>query len=182
MLRCFSIVNKELNVTPNISSYYFSTVTPIVDRRDRGCTERDLQTIIVGVLLALNFHTQMSTLPRSSFRDFARLLQTAGLWHNSYQSAVIGITDQLSLQNGREAPRCSGGIISTYYYPQSRAYREYPDSWPYQSLSCCLNLSLHWRLCLKLHNPSRSCPLYNALNSSLLDTHKWASQVPRHFR
>ena len=55
--RCFSKVILESNVTHNItrSSDSFSTVPPIVNRRDWGCIVRDLETIIVLVLLAFNF-------------------------------------------------------------------------------------------------------------------------------
>ena len=61
----------ESNVTPNItrSSDSFSTVPPIVNGGDWGCIVRDLETIIVLVLLAFNFIPQKShhslTLPRS---------------------------------------------------------------------------------------------------------------------
>ena len=50
------MVIMESNVTHNItrSSDSFSTVPPIVNRGDWGCIVRDLETIIVLVLLAFN--------------------------------------------------------------------------------------------------------------------------------
>ena len=47
----------ESNVTPNItrSSDSFSTVQLIINRGDWGCIMRDLETLIVLVLLAFNF-------------------------------------------------------------------------------------------------------------------------------
>ena len=50
--RCFSKIILESNVTPNIkrSSDSFSTVLPIVNGGDWGCTVRDINTIIVLVL------------------------------------------------------------------------------------------------------------------------------------
>ena len=55
--KCFSKVNFESNVTHNISmsSYSFSTVSPIVNRGDLGYIVSDLETIIVLVLLAIHF-------------------------------------------------------------------------------------------------------------------------------
>ena len=75
--RCFIKVILESNVTPNItkSSDSFCTVPPIVNGGDWECIVRDLETIIVLVLLALNFIPQRShhslTLPRSRIRDSA---------------------------------------------------------------------------------------------------------------
>ena len=63
------------NVTPKISrsSYSFSTVLPIVNGGVWGCIVRDLETIIVLVLLTFNFIPQKShhslTLPRSRIGD-----------------------------------------------------------------------------------------------------------------
>ena len=65
----------ESNVTPNItrSSDSFSSVPPIVNGDNYGCIVRDLETIIVLVLLTFNFVPQRShhslTLPRSWIRD-----------------------------------------------------------------------------------------------------------------
>ena len=73
--RCFSNVILESNVTPNItrSSDSFSRDPPLVNGGDWACIVRDLETIIVSVLLAFNFIPQRShhplTLPRSRIRD-----------------------------------------------------------------------------------------------------------------
>ena len=58
--RCFSKVILESNVTRNItrSSDSFNTVPPIVNGGDCGCIARDLETIIVLVLLAKHLKTQ----------------------------------------------------------------------------------------------------------------------------
>ena len=100
----------ESHVTPNItrSSNSFSTVPPIVNGGDGGCIVRDLETIIVLVLLAFNFIPQRShhplTLPRSRIRDSATATLTpAWGWHNSHQSGVISITDRLIFQNGKSS-------------------------------------------------------------------------------
>ena len=73
--RCFSKVIMESNVTPNItrSSDYFIIVLPIVNAGDWGCIVRDLETIIILLLLAFNFIPQRShhslTSTRSQLRD-----------------------------------------------------------------------------------------------------------------
>ena len=73
--RCFSKVNLESNVTPNISrsTDCFSTVPSMVNGGGWGCILRNLETIIFLVLLAFNFIPQRShhafTLTRSRFRD-----------------------------------------------------------------------------------------------------------------
>ena len=60
----------------------FSTVTSMVDGDDWGCIVRDLETIIVLVLLAFNFIPQLLhhafTLTRSRFRDSAILSRAPG--------------------------------------------------------------------------------------------------------
>ena len=72
------------DVTSNItrSSDSFSTVPPIVNGGDCGCIVRDLETIIVLVLLSFNFIPQRShhspTLRRSRIRDSAALTLTPG--------------------------------------------------------------------------------------------------------
>ena len=72
--RCFSKVIIESNVTPKItrSPDYFSIIPPIVNGGDWGCIVRDLETIIVLVLITFNFIPQRShhslTLPRSRIR------------------------------------------------------------------------------------------------------------------
>ena len=75
--RCFSKINLESNVTPNITrSSAFSTVPPIVSASDWGCIVRDLETIIILVLLAFNFIPQRShhslTLPRSRIQLYCQ--------------------------------------------------------------------------------------------------------------
>ena len=100
----------ESNVAPNItrSSDSSSTVPPIVNGGDWGCIVRDLETIIVLVLLSFNLIPQRShhslTLPRSRSRDSATVtLLVSNVWgrHNSHQSRVISITDQLISRNGK---------------------------------------------------------------------------------
>ena len=72
----------------------------IVNGGDWGCIVRDLETIIVLVLLAFSF------IPQRSHHSLALpcMVTDQGLcycnsdawgWHNSYQSGVISITDQL---------------------------------------------------------------------------------------
>ena len=55
--RCYSKVILESDDTHDISrsSDSFSTVPPIVSVGDWGCIVRDLETMIISVLLALNF-------------------------------------------------------------------------------------------------------------------------------
>ena len=82
--RCFSKISLESNDTPNItrSSDSFCIVPPIVNGGDWGCIVRDLETIIVLVLLSFNFIPQRShhspTLPRSQIRDSATVTLTPG--------------------------------------------------------------------------------------------------------
>ena len=86
-------------VTPNItrSSDSLCTVTSIVNGGDWRCIVRDLQTIIVLVLLAFSFVPQRShhspTLPRLRI---CYCNSNAWGWHNSHQSGVITITDHHS--------------------------------------------------------------------------------------
>ena len=74
----------ESNVTPNItrSSDSFSTVPPIANGGDWGCNVRDLDSIIVLVLLAFNFIPQKShhsvILTRSRIRDSASVTLMPG--------------------------------------------------------------------------------------------------------
>ena len=103
--RCFSKMILESNVTANItrSSDSFSTVPSIVNGGDWGCIGRDLKTTMVIFSNAFNFIPQMShyslTLTRSRLRVSATVILTHG--DDSYQSGVIGIIDQLILQNGK---------------------------------------------------------------------------------
>ena len=105
--RCFSMVIFESNVTPKItrSSDSFSTVPPIVNGGDWGYIVSDLVTIGVLVLLAFNFIPQRShhslTLPRSRTRDCYSNSDAWG-WHNSHQSEIISIIDQLIFKNGKK--------------------------------------------------------------------------------
>ena len=74
----------ESNVTPNIarSSDSFSTVPPIVNGGYWACIVRDLETIIVMLLLAVYFIPQMThhslILPRSQIRDSATVTLIPG--------------------------------------------------------------------------------------------------------
>ena len=69
--RWFSKVILESNVTPNItrSSDKFSTVPPIVNAGDWGCIMRDLETIIVLVLLAFNFIPRPEVAPLTNLHE-----------------------------------------------------------------------------------------------------------------
>ena len=83
--RCFSKVSLESDVTPNITRSLdsFSTVPPIVNGGDWGYIVRDLETIIVFVLLAFNLIPQKSyhslTLMRSRIRDYATVTLAPGM-------------------------------------------------------------------------------------------------------
>ena len=76
--RCFSKVIFESNVTPKITRSYdsFSTVPPRVNGDIWGCIVLDNQTIIVLVLLALNFISRRShySLPCQGHRSGTLLL------------------------------------------------------------------------------------------------------------
>ena len=106
---CLSKVILESNVTPNItrSSDSFSTVPPIVAGGDGGCILRNLETIIVLVLLAFNFTYQRShhslTLPKVSDQGLCYCNSNAWGWYNSHHGGVISITDQLIFQNGNSS-------------------------------------------------------------------------------
>ena len=83
--RCFSKVNLESNVTPNISrsTDSCSTVPSMVNGGGWGCIVRDLETIIVLVLLEFNSIPQRSphhafTLTRSRFMDSVTVTRTPG--------------------------------------------------------------------------------------------------------
>ena len=66
---------------------------------------RDLKTISVLVLLAINFIpimvTPLTNLDEVTAQGPGCSNSNAWGWHNSYQSGVIGITDHLILQNGK---------------------------------------------------------------------------------
>ena len=98
----------ESNVTPNIarSSDSFSAVPPIVNGGDWGCIVSDLETIIVFVLLALNFIPQRShhslTLPRSRIIDPATVTLMLGNSTTAIKVDFISKTDKLIFQNGKK--------------------------------------------------------------------------------
>ena len=105
--RCFSKVIFELNVTPKIarSSHSFSTVPPIVNGGWLGthCARpRDYHSL---GLIHIQFHpskvTQLTNPARSRIRDCYCNPDAWG-WHNSHQSGVISMTDQLIFQNGKK--------------------------------------------------------------------------------
>ena len=100
--RCFSKVILKSNVTPNItrSSDSISTVLPIVNGGNWGCILNDLETIIVLVIFIPRRSHHSLTLPRSLIEDYATETNAWG-WHNSHQSGVVSITDQLVYQNGK---------------------------------------------------------------------------------
>ena len=68
------------NITRSLHS--FSTVQPIVNAGDWGCNVRDLETIIVLVLLTFNFIPQRShhslTFTRAQLKDSATVTLTNG--------------------------------------------------------------------------------------------------------
>ena len=82
---------------------------------DWGCIGRDIDTIIVVVLLAYSISS-----PKGQTTPYPAKVTDQGLcycnfdawgWHNRYQSGVISIADQLIVQNGKKAPKCTGGTI-----------------------------------------------------------------------
>ena len=100
-----SVANyRPISITSVLSKVFECLVSVLPS--DWGCIVQDLETIIVLVLLAFNFIPQRShyslTLPRSRIRDSATATLTPGGWHNSHQSGVISITDQLIFQNGKK--------------------------------------------------------------------------------
>ena len=82
-------------------------VPPIVNGGDRGCIVRDLETIIVLVLLAFKFHlpkvTPLTNPAKVKDQGLCYCNSDAWGWHNSHQSGVISITDQLIFQNGKSS-------------------------------------------------------------------------------
>ena len=82
----------------------FSTVQPIVNGGDWGCSAPDIETIVVLVLLAFNFIPQRShhslTLPRSRIRD----------------SATVTLTPR----NGTTAIKVSFQHNRSAYYPERK--------------------------------------------------------------
>ena len=109
------------------SSDSFSTVLPVANGSDWGCIVRDLETIIVLVLLAFNFIPERShrakmlgvpvlhytslnksasltlTLKRSQIRNSAAVTLTpADATTAIIYSGDIGITDQAIFQSGKK--------------------------------------------------------------------------------
>ena len=107
----------ESNVTLNItrSSDSFSTVPPIVNGDDWGCIMRDLETIIVLVLLEFNFIPQRShhslTQPRSRIRTLQLqrwrlgMAQQPSTWNHQHNRSAY-------FPKWKKAPKCTGGAIT----------------------------------------------------------------------
>ena len=99
------------NITRPLDS--FSAVPPTVNVGDWGCIVLDLETIMVLVLLAFYFIPQWShnslTFTRSRLRVSATVTlmpgDSATVTHNSNESGVIGIIDQVILQTEKKL-RC----------------------------------------------------------------------------
>ena len=93
-----------IKFTANISwsSDSFSTVQPLVNGGDWGCIARDLETIIVLVLLAFNFvpKRSLTNLVEVTDQGLCYCNSNACLWHNNHQSGVIGIIDPISIDLG----------------------------------------------------------------------------------
>ena len=104
--RCFPTVFVESNATPRISRSSNSFSTVLLNEGDWGYIVGDLETIVVSILVASNFVPHRShhtlTLPKSRFMNSATATLTLSDGHNSFQSAVMAITDQLILQNGKK--------------------------------------------------------------------------------
>ena len=127
--RCFSKVNLESNVSPNISrsSDSFSTVPSMVNGGDWVCIVRDLETIIVLVLLAFNFTPQRSPRIHSdevTVQGLSYHNSSSWVWHNSHQSGVVSITNKLILQNEKRSevyrrnnnmPNCPAALLTQLY-------------------------------------------------------------------
>ena len=98
IFRVFIVLNGRLGD-------YYDHSSLLLERRLGDYIVRDLETIIVLVLLAFNFIPQRShhllTFTRSRLQILYYCNSNAWGWHNSYQSEVIGITNQLILQNGK---------------------------------------------------------------------------------
>ena len=85
--------------------WFLQYSSPLVNGGDWGGIMRNRKTIVVLVLLVFNFIPDMShhslTLPRSRIKD-SYCNSDAWGWHNSQQSGVISITDQLIFQNRKK--------------------------------------------------------------------------------
>ena len=105
--RCFSKVILESSVTPNTtrSSDLFSTVPTIVNGGNSGCIVRDLESIIVLVLLTFSFIVQRSHLQDHGSGTLLLQLWRLGMaqhpskWsHQHYRSAYF--------PKWKKAPKC----------------------------------------------------------------------------
>ena len=89
-----------------MSSDLFSTVLPIFDVCQRVSILHGLETVILMVLLAFNFHsTKVTPLANTAeVMDQGLCYCNSNIWlsYNSHQSDVISITDQLVFQNGKD--------------------------------------------------------------------------------
>ena len=104
-------VAEHENYLPCIFSVMVSTVPPIVNAGDWGCNVRDLETIIVLVLLAFNFIPQYSqnslTFTRSRLRDSATVTLRLGMaqqltkWSHRHNRSAYS-------PEWRKAPSCIG--------------------------------------------------------------------------
>ena len=144
--RCFSKVIFESTVTPKITRYQTpSVVPPIVNGGDWGCIERDLETIIVLVLLAFNFIPQRShhslTLPRSrirlcywSVRGTPALTLLISTLPNSYPTTLNKLIP-LELLHSHSSP-------FPLYRGTIQAPRQSIGTTPIQNLSLTVKLSI----------------------------------------
>ena len=134
---------------------------------------RDLETIIVLVLLtfnfvpqrgdemshsisSLNFVTQLTNLHEVTAQGLYYCNSNAWVWQNIYQSGIIGITDQLILQNGKS---------SEVYRRNNKGPKTLPCGTPDKTLTslllqpstitCC---GLFDRNCSNIDNTKHSIP------------------------
>ena len=106
-IKCHSQNNKVISP--------FTTVPPIANGGDWGCIVRDLETIIVLVLLAFNFIPKMShhslTLPRSRIRTLLLQLWSLGMskqpsnWSHQHNRSAY-------FKKWKKAQKCTRGIIT----------------------------------------------------------------------
>ena len=208
--RCFSNGILESNVTIKISSSSDSinTVPSKINGSGWGCIVRNLETIIVLVLLAFNFIPQRwhhsLTLPRWRIRDFATLTltpQQSWYWchqHNrsAYFSEFKKSSEVYSKNNNGPKTLPCGTPDTTLTSLLRQLSTIMRCGWFDRN---CVNIANTdpqipteqslWRMpkgwpYQRLHwnqSARSSCPLSNAL-CSVWDTHKSASQVSRPFR
>ena len=118
--RCFSKVSLKLNATPNItrSSDSFSTVPAIVwpgDYHSLGLTRNSISFPKGHTVIPLTNPTKVSD------QGLCYCNTNAWGWHNSHQSRVISITNQLFLQIGK-ALECTEGTITSQNTAYSAAH------------------------------------------------------------